>query len=88
MEAIAIAKAAALKKLHEAKMATQNATNTEMNSSANENNQDAAPVEENYLQMQYLQKIRFQMLIQEATMILKIRLKKIILKETAQKNTL
>ena len=27
-------------------MATQNATNTEMNSSANENNQDAAPVEE------------------------------------------
>lgn len=46
LEAIAIAKAAALKKLHEAKMATQNATNTEMNSSANENNQDAAPVEE------------------------------------------
>lgn len=47
LEAIAIAKAAALKKLHEAKMATQNVTNTEMNSSANENNQDAAPVEEN-----------------------------------------
>ena len=46
LEAIAIAKAAALKKLHEAKMATQNATNTEMNSSANENNQDAALVEE------------------------------------------
>ena len=45
LEAIAIAKAAALKKLHEAKMATQNATNTEMNSSANENNQDADPVE-------------------------------------------
>lgn len=46
LEAIAIAKAAALKKQHEAKMATQNATNSEMNSSANENNQDAAPVEE------------------------------------------
>ena len=46
LEAIAIAKAAELKKQHEAKMATQNATNTEMNSSANENNQDAAPVEE------------------------------------------
>lgn len=46
LEAIAIAKAAALKKQHEAKMATQNATNTVMNSSANENNQDAAPVEE------------------------------------------
>lgn len=46
LEAIAIAKAAALKKQHEAKMATQNATNSEMNSSANENNQAAAPVEE------------------------------------------
>ena len=46
LEAIAIAKAAALKKQHEAKMATQNATNSELNSSANENNQAAAPVEE------------------------------------------
>lgn len=39
LEAIAIAKAAALKKLHEAKLATHDTINTEMNSSENENAQ-------------------------------------------------
>lgn len=43
LEAIAIAKAAALKKQHEAKLATHNITNTEMNSSENENAQEELP---------------------------------------------
>ena len=43
LEAIAIAKAAALKKQHEAKLATHNTTNTEMNSSENENAQEELP---------------------------------------------
>ena len=43
LEAIAIAKAAALKKQHEAKLATHNTTNIEMNSSENENAQEELP---------------------------------------------
>lgn len=43
LEAIAIAKAAALKKLHEAKLATHDTINTEMNSSENENAQKELP---------------------------------------------
>ena len=43
LEAIAIAKAAALKKQHEAKLAIHNITNTEMNSSENENAQEELP---------------------------------------------
>lgn len=43
LEAIAIAKAAALKKQHEAKLATHDTINTEMNSSENENAQKELP---------------------------------------------
>lgn len=43
LEAIAIAKAAALKKLHEAKLANHDTINTEMNSSENENAQKELP---------------------------------------------